>query len=110
MLSDCIRRNKGFAFREAQDTYRQAFYNYANLSTIELRQKNRLSFHSLRHFVKTVLFTSGIPEIKVKSVLGHSSGKNSMSERYANFRPEDFDDVAKVQSELLALFCNSTLK
>lgn len=109
MLSDYIRRNGGFAFTEAQDTYRQTFYNYANLSTAELRQKSKLSFHSLRHFVNTVLFTSGVSEIKVKSVLGHSSGKNSMSERYANFRPEDFDDVAKVQSELLALFCNSTL-
>ena len=109
MLAGCIRRNGNFAFKEAQDTYRQDFYNHAGLATAELRQKYKLSFHSLRHFVNTVLFTSGIPEIKVKSVLGHSSGKNSMSERYANFRPEDFDDVAEVQSDLLSLFCNSTL-
>ena len=106
MLSNCIRRNGDFAFTEAQDTYRQAFYDYADLSTLEKRQKAKLSFHSLRHFVNTTLITSGIAEIKVKSVLGHSSGKGSMSERYANFRPEDFDDVAKIQSQLISSFCS----
>lgn len=104
MISDCIRRNGNFAFTEAQDTYRQTFYDYAEIPTYELRQKSKLSFHSLRHFVNTTLLTSGISEIKVKSVLGHSSGKGSMSERYANFRPEDFDDVAEIQKSLLTSF------
>jgi integrase len=104
MISDCIRRNGNFAFTEAQDTYRQTFYDYAEIPTYESRQKSKLSFHSLRHFVNTTLLTSGISEIKVKSVLGHSSGKGSMSERYANFRPEDFDDVAIIQRELISIF------
>jgi hypothetical protein len=36
--------------------------------------------------------------------MGHSSGKGSMTERYANFRPEHFDDVAELQEKLLELF------
>ncbi len=103
MISDCIRRNKDFAFNEAQDTYRRAFYDYAEL-TVEKRKETGLTFHSLRHFVNTYLLSHGVSEIKVKCVLGHSSGKGSMTERYANFKPSDFDDVAEIQKELLSLF------
>ena len=104
MLSDCIRRNNGFAFTEAQDTYRRDFYNYCGILDKD-RNKIGLTFHSLRHFVNTYLITNGISEIKVKSVLGHSSGKGSMTERYANFLPEHFDDVAELQSKLINEFC-----
>lgn len=103
MLKNCIRRNGDFAFNEAQDTYRQEFYRRCGLSISEL-SKRGLSFHSLRHFVNTYLLTNGVSEIKVKCVLGHSSGKGSMTERYANFLPEHFDDVAKLQEKLLNLF------
>lgn len=101
ILADCIKRNGNFAFTETQNTYRQIFYNYAGIPTAKMRREAKLSFHSLRHFVNTTLITSGVPEIKVKTILGHSSGKGSMSERYANFRPEDFDDVAEIQRQLL---------
>ena len=104
ILADCIKRNGNFAFTETQNTYRQIFYNYAEIPTAQIRKETKLSFHSLRHFVNTILITSGVPEIKVKTVLGHSSGKGSMSERYANFRPEDFDDVAEIQKKLLTDF------
>lgn len=104
ILADCIKRNGNFAFTETQNTYRQIFYNYAEIPTTQIRKETKLSFHSLRHFVNTILITSGVPEIKVKTVLGHSSGKGSMSERYANFRPEDFDDVADIQKKLLTEF------
>jgi site-specific recombinase XerD len=103
MLNDCVRRNGEYAFREAQDTYRMSFYNNAGLSTVE-RTRRGLTFHSLRHFLNTYLITNGISEIKVKSVLGHSSGKGSMTERYTNFEPEHFDDVAELQEKLLLLF------
>ena len=104
MLSDCIRRNGDYAFSEAQDTYRRAFYDLAELD-IDARQKTGLTFHSIRHFLNTYLLSNGISEIKVKCVLGHSSGKGSMTERYANFTPSDFDDVAEIQSYLINIFC-----
>lgn len=105
MLSDCVRRNGGYAFTEAQDTYRRAFYKYCGILEKD-RTELGLSFHSLRHFANTYLIKNGIAEIKVKSVLGHSSGKGSMTERYTNFTPEDFDDVANLQTNLITLFCN----
>lgn len=100
LLSSCIKRNKGIAFVENQDTYRQTLYNKLGLSKEE-RDKKGLSFHSLRHFYNTYLLNNNIPEIKVKSIMGHSSGKGSMTERYANFLPEHFDDIAAIQSELI---------
>jgi integrase len=103
LLDGCIRRNGKRAFIEAQDTYRITFYKYCGINKTE-RSKRGLTFHSLRHFVNTYLLTNGISEIKVKSVLGHSSGKGSMTERYANFLPEHFDDVAELQDKLLSLF------
>lgn len=105
MLLNCIRRNGNYAFSEAQDTYRQSFYNNCGLPTYEERKKVKLTFHSLRHFVNTFLITNGIAEIKVKSILGHSSGKGSMTERYTNFRPEHFSDVIELQKKLIKIFC-----
>ena len=109
MISDCIKRNGNYAFPEAQDTYRRAFYDLAGLD-LDKRKKTGLTFHSLRHFLNTYLLSKGISEIKVRCVLGHSSGKGSMTERYTNFQPSDFDDVAEIQRELISLFCISTLK
>lgn len=105
MLKQCINRNGGVAFIENQDTYRQAFYNIAGLTT-KVRQERKVSFHSLRHFCNTYLITNGIAEIKVKSIMGHSSGKGSMTERYTNFLPEHFNDVSELQEKLLKMFIN----
>lgn len=103
MLKSCILRNRGIAFSENQDTYRQFFYTVAGLTSF-VRQKRKISFHSLRHFFNTYLITNGISEIKVKSIMGHSSGKGSMTERYTNFLPEHFDDIADLQEKLLISF------
>lgn len=104
ILSECVRRNNGMAFSENQDTYRTELYRKMGLTDKKDRDKKGLSFHSLRRFLNTHLLAEGIPEIKVKSVLGHSSGKGSMTERYANFLPEHFDDVAEIQKRLLEEF------
>lgn len=104
LIEKCIERNKNFAFPEAQDTYRTEFYKQSGLETVEKRKESKLTFHSLRHFANTYFITNGIPEIKVKSMLGHSSGKGSMTERYANFLPSDFNDVAELQKNLLLSF------
>lgn len=101
LLSDCIHRNGDYAFTEAQDTYRRAFYEHCELQSFEKRTKEKLSFHSLRHFLNTYLITNGISDLKVKSVLGHSSGKGSTTERYINFLPEHFNDIADLQEKLV---------
>lgn len=92
-----------FPFSRKSVDYRQIFYRHCLLSKEE-RMEKKLTFHSLRHFFNTYLLANGISEIKVKSLMGHSSGKKSMTERYTNFRPEDFDDVAEIQSRLFKVF------
>lgn len=102
-LEQCVSKTGNFAFDDFQNTYRRAFYQNLGIDKEE-RIKRGLSFHSLRHFLNTYLLTNGISEIKVKSILGHSSGKGSMTERYANFLPEHFDDVAELQKKLFIAF------
>lgn len=102
LLRICIQKNNGKAFTEAKDTYRKDFNKHCGY-TDEERLKKGLSFHSLRHFFNTYLLSNSISEIKVKCVLGHSSGKGSMTERYANFQPEHFADVVKLQEKLFDL-------
>lgn len=103
LLAWCIKKNDGMAFDEDKDTYRTEFYRKTGL-THEQRVQKGLSFHSIRRFVNTYLLSKGLPEIKVKCVLGHSSGKGSMTERYANFQPSDFDDFAEIQRNLMSEF------
>lgn len=102
-LAVCVRRNKDYAFLENPSTYRDSLYRNLDMTKDERISKG-LSFHSLRHFLNTYLLVNEISEIKVKCVMGHSSGKGSMTERYANFRPEHFDDVAELQEKLISEF------
>ncbi len=103
ILEKCIRLHRGIAFPFNQDSYRQSFYDNLPFSDNE-RQKKKLTFHSLRHFMNTYLLSHDISEIKTKCILGHSSGKGSMTERYTNFSPDDFDDFAALQASLLRRF------
>lgn len=104
ILKSCTRLHRnGMAFNYNQDLYRQAFYDNLPFNKEE-RIKRKLTFHSLRHFVNTYLLSHEIAEIKVKCILGHSSGKGSMTERYANFNPSDFDDFAECQKLLINQF------
>lgn len=103
LLKRCILKNGDKAFTEAKDTYRIDFNKHCGYTKKERLEKG-LSFHSLRHFFNTYLLSNEISEIKVKCVLGHSSGKGSMTERYANFQPEHFQDVVELQEKLLSSF------
>lgn len=102
-LEICVSRSGNYAFSENPHTYRVSLYRNLDMTERE-RVSKGLSFHSLRHFLNTYLLVNKIPEIKVKCVMGHSSGKGSMTERYANFRPEHFDDVAELQEKLIKIF------
>lgn len=102
-LYNLLKSKEGFIFTDEKDHYSYILKKYSNIGQAEWK-KRKLSFHSIRHFLNTYLLVSGIAEIKVKSVMGHSSGKGSMTERYTNFKPEHFDDVALVQEKLISLF------
>ena len=106
MLKELIKDN-GFVFSENQDTFRRAFYVHTGMTDDE-RLKRNLTFHSIRHFFNTYLVSKGIQEIKVKSIMGHSSGKGSMTERYTNFQPYHFQDVVLAQRELYFIFSKSS--
>ena len=97
-------RKDGYIFVSRNSKLRDVFYEHCLISKEE-RLKRKLTFHSLRHFFNTYLLVNNIQEIKVKSIMGHSSGKGSMTERYANFKPEHFDDIAELQEKLLKEFC-----
>lgn len=103
-LSKCLlsyTKQSGFVFSECDNAYRNEFVAKIDVSQ---RKSRGLCFHSIRHFFNTFLLANNIPEIKVKAIMGHSSGRGSMTERYTNFRPEHFDDVEKLQSLLLEHF------
>lgn len=70
------------------------------LGMSEEKEKRKLCSHSWRHFFNTYLLANNVPEIKVKAVLGHSSGTGSMTERYTNWRPEMFPEIYVLQEKL----------
>lgn len=104
MLSEQIKKSTRFVFPLNQDAYRSVFYKELGIADAERKEKG-LSFHSLRHFFNTYLAANNIAEIKIKATLGHSSGKGSMTERYTNFTPDDFSDIAELQTRLVSYFC-----
>lgn len=57
-----------------------------------------LSFHSFRHFLNTVLLGKGIPQPKVRAVLGHLSANSTKV--YTNAEAFDFTDVVAIQSSI----------
>ena len=61
----------------------------------EQQQKRRLSFHSYRHYVNTLLITSGIPKSIVQSIIGHV-GDDAMTEHYTHISLEDEKQVLKI--------------
>jgi integrase len=60
----------------------------------------RLSFHSWRHFLNTMLRSCGVPDAKVREITGHRS--EQMSKWYAHLRTGDFGEVVELQTMLLA--------
>jgi integrase len=68
-----------------------------------LCQKKSANFlyHSWRHFFNTYLLSENVPLPKIKSVMGHSTGKGSMTENYEHFQPYMFQEVYVAQNKLL---------
>lgn len=88
-----------FCFTHDNNFYRTHLYK--NCGVDNMSEKG-LRFHSLRHFANTDMLAHNISENKVKAVLGHSSGKGSMTDRYSNWKPELMPEVYQWQEELIS--------
>lgn len=66
--------------------------------TAEEREERRITFHSYRHFLNTLLRTARVPDPLVQRVTGHR--KREMTEHYSHFALEDFGEVVKVQEKV----------
>ena len=82
----------------SNSTIQSAFLRNFNKLNIKCEQK--LSFHSLRHFFNTYLTENDISDRKIKTIMGHSSGVGSMTERYTTWKPSMFKDILNIQNEL----------
>jgi integrase len=67
------------------------------------KAKRQLSFHSLRHFFNTWLLAQNVPLPKVQAVMGHSSGKGTMTDTYTHWQPLDYPEVFNAQEKLLEI-------
>jgi len=65
----------------------------------EEKLERKLSFHSWRHFLNTLLRMSNVADSKVQSVTGHRSMR--MTEHYTHFDTRQFTEVRDVQTNLL---------
>jgi integrase len=64
----------------------------------EERKRRRITFHSHRHFLNTLLRTARVPDPLVQRVTGHRT--QDMTEHYSHFALEDLGAVAKVQENI----------
>lgn len=64
-------------------------------------KESGLVFHSFRHFYNTYLLSENVPREKVDAVIGHSSGKGSMSELYTHWSHEMMPEVYAANEKLL---------
>ena len=63
------------------------------------RLERKLSFHSWRHFLNTLLRMSNVADSKVQSVTGHRSMR--MTDHYTHFDTRQFSEVVDVQTNFL---------
>lgn len=82
----------------SNSTVQSAFLR--NFNKLNIQSEQKLSFHSMRHFFNTYLTENDISDRKIKTIMGHSSGVGSMTERYTTWNPSMFNDVLTIQNEL----------
>ncbi len=106
LKNELNRTSEEFCFGKVSGTVvmRQLKKVLNNLGMEEERKQRGLCTHSWRHFFNTYLLANNVTEIKVKAVMGHSSGKGSMTERYTNWKPDMFPEVYSLQEKLVDVF------
>ncbi len=80
---------------------RHALYKQYTAEMKATQKKRTLTTHSFRYYFNTYLISHGISETKTNFCLGHSSGKGSMLTLYTTWRPEMYEDVRKLQDDIL---------
>lgn len=65
---------------------------------IDWKARN-LSFHSLRHFVNTMLVRANIQPEKIRAVIGHES--EEMTEHYLHLSISDYDQIRGIQQDII---------
>lgn len=74
--------------RLKRSKYRKALDSVAKVAGVK-----RLKFHELRHTFASTLAMAGVPIIKIKDLMGHSSIQQTM--RYAHLCPNAFSDATE---------------
>ena len=69
-----------------------------------------LVFHSFRHFYNTYLLSENVPREKVDAIIGHSSGKGSMSELYTHWSPEMMPEVYEAHERLVRTLLSKSVE
>lgn len=86
MRRSCILRNLRFALKRI------------GISLEEQKQRN-ICFHSWRHYLNSRLRVSGVPDVVVKAVTGHTT--DQMMEHYTHINAHDAEAVATVSDKVL---------
>ena len=111
ILKDIFPENKGFIFSVDgntpiyKDKPKYALYNALAAMGIDEKQRRErnIHFHSWRHWLNSLLVKKNINSSKIKQVVGHTE-KGDMTDHYTHFNITDFEDVVRIQEELLESF------
>ena len=63
------------------------------------RKEKGYSFHSWRHYFNTIMRSNNIADSKLQHLTGHKT--QEMTEHYTHFKHNDFEDVARIQAQIL---------
>lgn len=88
-----------FAFELPQNTAYSRLVQALSKAGID-KEKEKLTFHSWRHFANTYFLSHNVPKVKVDSIIGHSDSQTKVQAMYTHFRSEDYQDFYEVQHEL----------
>lgn len=86
MRRSCILRNLRYALKRTG-------------VSLEAQKERCICFHSWRHYLNSRLRVSGVPDVVVKAVTGHST--DQMMEHYTHISAQDAEEVATVADRVL---------
>ena len=65
--------------------------------TSEERIKRRISFHSWRHWLNSLLINEKVPLHKVRAIVGHNT--DAMTQNY--YHADDMSDIRLIQENII---------
>lgn len=73
----------------------------------EQKATRKLCFHSWRHFYNSFLRSENVTDAKIRAVMGHSSGKGTMTDEYTSWTPEMYPEVYAAHNKLIEYLLKS---